>query len=438
LIGGAQRSRSGRLLSLSGKTRMVGDGRLHRRALVGIFGLALAIRLVAVFATGPKLGGDSPEFLTWAHAVGTNGLHALPLLRVEHAPLYGIFLAAGLLLPGLDLSWFAVLAQAVLGALTAVVVARFGARETRNSMAGLCAGAIAAIQVSFVFWTAYVLSDTLFLLLLAVCVDRVLLLRNAAHAARSALVVGGLAVLCIAARPTGVALSLALVPLVIMAAHRQVPRLAALLAGFGLPFLLVGALVLVGGAGPAGAARVTDWARSGVVNGLLWTETGRATSGVDLDVNPPPVVNTLPPSERDEFLQADPLTFAAHHPEFVVAQSVRKLRTFWAPALPEYSLPHALAAGLYFGLFYVLALAGLVEARRFTPLVTLVVLGVAAFTLTSLVTIVDYDLRYRLPAELLLTPLAGLGLAWLIAHVVVQGAERPPPIESPRPRVLSS
>jgi hypothetical protein len=85
-----------------------------------------------------------------------------------------------------------------------------------------------------------------------------------------------------------------------------------------------------------------------------------------------------------------------------------------------------------------LALAGLVAARRNRPLVTLVVIGVSAFMLTSVVTIVDYDLRYRLPAELLLMPVAGLGLAWFVARLVVRGAERPTSLESSQPRVLSS
>lgn len=415
---------------------MAAQRRLQPRELMGIFVAAAVIRLGAELATGPRLGGDSPEFLAWAHSLGTNGVRALPLLRVEHAPVYGVFLAVGLLFPWLDLSWFAALSQTLLGSLTAVVVARLTVRETHSRMAGLCAGAISATEVSFVFWTAYVLSDTLFLLLVAVCADRALLLRKATHPGLSALGLGCLALLCVAARPTGVALCLALLPLVVIAAHRRTGRMAALVGGFCLPFLMVCVVVVL--AGSSLASRVTDWARSGVENGLLWTEAGRATSGIDLDVYPPPVVNTLPSSQRDEFLQDGPLTFAAGHPEFVLEQFARKFRTFWAPALPEYSLAHTVAAGLYFGLFDVLALTGLVAARRFTPMTTLVVVGVAAFTLTSLITIVDYDLRYRLPAELLLTPVAGLGLAWVISRVGVRGAERPPPVESARRRVMPS
>jgi hypothetical protein len=393
--------------------------RLPRRYLLGVFLLAAVIRLGALVVSGPKLGVDSLEYLAWAHAL-SSGLSALPVLRVEHAPLYGLFLAAGLLVPWIDLSWFAALSQSVLGALTAVVVARLTARETHNPAAGLGAGAIAAVQVSFVFWTTYVLSDTLFLLLVAVCADRVLTLRKSAHAGRGALLVGTLAILCVAARPTGAALFVALLPVVVLAAHRNIARLAALLGGYCLPVVLIGALVVFGGAS-ARVALVTDWARSAIENGLLWTETGRGTAGIDLDVHPPPVVQTLPASQRDEFLQDGPLTFAGHHPEFVFEQAARKLRTFWAPVLPEYSLPHALGAGFYFSLFGILALVGLTQAWRFPALATLVVVGVAGFALTSMITIVDYDLRYRLPAELLLVPVAGLGLARVIERLVPPG-----------------
>jgi Dolichyl-phosphate-mannose-protein mannosyltransferase len=392
---------------------------LTARELVGVFVLALSIRLVVVLVLGPRTGVDSIEYLAWAHSLAADGLRALPVLRIEHAPLYGLFLAAGLVVPGLDLSWFAVLGQSALGALTAVILARLTARETQCRRAGLLAGAVTAVQLSFVFWTAYVLSDTLFLLLLAICADRALQLTTTSHPARSALVVGALTVLAIAARPTGLALCLAVLPVLFIAGRHRAARLASLLVGYSLPFVLCGAVLVLGSAvagstlAAAGTARLSDWARSGVINGLLWTESGRATSGVDLDVLPPPVVNSLPAAQRDEFLQDGPLAFAADHPEFVAEQTARKLRAFWAPALPEYSMPHALAAGLYFVLFDLLAIIGLVQARRNTALVSLIGVGVAVFTLTSLVTIVDYDLRYRLPAELLLVPAVGIGLAWL-------------------------
>ena len=57
--------------------------RLPRRYLLGVFSLALVIRLGALLVSGPKLGVDSLEYLAWAHAL-SSGLSALPVLRVEH------------------------------------------------------------------------------------------------------------------------------------------------------------------------------------------------------------------------------------------------------------------------------------------------------------------------------------------------------------------
>jgi hypothetical protein len=398
---------------------------IPRLQLLALFGAALAIRLVAVVLLQPRLGGDGGGYIAWAQALVSGSPDALSGFRVEHAPLYGVFLATGLLLPGVQITWFAVLSQSLAGAATVVVLTRLTERETGSGTAGFCAGAIAAVQISFVFWTAYVVSETLFLLIVAITADRVLLLCSSRNPARDGAVVGILALLSIAARPTGVAVVLAMLVVVAMAAHRNRRRLAMLLGSFCLPFAFLLAVstlaAFISGSNVPSSipSRVADWTRSAVVDGLLWTESGRATTGIDLDAYPPPVVDTLPPDQRTDFLQAGPLSYAQRHPEFVVAQEARKLRSFWAPALPEYSLRHAIASSLYFLTFDALALAGFVFARRNTAFITLASLSVVLLTLISLITIVDYDQRYRLPGELMLVPFAGLGLTWILERALI-------------------
>jgi hypothetical protein len=412
--------------------------------LLGLFCVALAIRVVVVALVQPKLGADTVGYLADARAIAQNGPAGLVALRLEHAPLYSLLLAVGLFIPVLEITWFAALSQAIVGAATVAVLARLTTRETRSANAGICAGGIAAVQISFVFWTAYVLSDTLFLFLVALCADRLLLLRDSSNTARDAALIGFLTLVTIAARPTGAAFAVAVLPVLVMAGRRDVRKLAIVLGGFALPFVL---LIAIGLAGTrlsgsdlpeATAGRLAAWVRSGVENGLLWTESGRATSGVDVDVYPPPVLHMLPPEQQDEFLQLGPLGFAARHPEFVLQQDLRKLRMFWTPVLPEYSLPHAIATGLYFVAFYVFALTGFAHARRLTSLVALVSSSVLLFTLTSLITFVDYDQRYRLPAELLLVPLAGVGLAGVLQRVLIRGTHRQPPVESSHAEPLLS
>jgi hypothetical protein len=401
-----------------------------RRDLVALFVVALIIRLAALVVLGPKLGTDGIGYVTSARALLSAGPSALIALPAEHAPLYSVFIAAGPLL-GLDIRWFATLVQSLAGAATAVMIARLTARGTDSRVAGLCAGALAAVQISFVFWTTYVLSETLFLFLLAWTADRALGLSGSLHPLRDSAIVGLMAIVSLMVRPTGLAFVAALFILmaVIARARRAAPpgsagarrhALAPVAAGFCLPFLLVaGGIVLsatVSGPGlpMSAAAHLADWARSGVENGLLETDTGRATAGVDVAVSPPPIIATLPADQQAELLRQGVFTFAAHNPEFVIGQSARKLRLFWTPVLPEYSPTHALASSLYFVPLYALAIGGLVYARHQTALVTLCVSNVLLFTLMSVITIVDYDQRYRLPAELFLVPLAGAGLAWLL------------------------
>ncbi len=419
----------------------IANPRLH---LLALFFAALAIRLVAVEVLQPRIGIDGNGYLAWAQAVVRGDPGALSELRVEHAPLYGLFLAAGLLIPGVQITWFVVLSQAVAGAATVVVLARLTSRETGNRLAGLCGGAISAVQISFVFWTAYVVSEPLFLLIVAIAADRVLLLRFSTNPARDGLVVGLLASLSVAARPTGAVLVASMFVLVVMAAQQNGRRLAIFVSTFCLPFALliavgsVAALVSGSNVSSTMTSRVAEWTRSAIENGLLWTETGRGTTGIDLDVSPPPVISTLPPEQRDEFLRAGPLAFASRHPEFVVAQDARKLRMFWTPVLPEYSLVHAVASTLYFVPFYALAAVGLVRAWRLKWLVLLTTLTVAMFTVTSLITIVDYDQRYRLPVELLLVPLAGIGLGWIVERAPVRGPKGQTSIQSSRAQPVRS
>jgi hypothetical protein len=220
-------------------------------------------------------------------------------------------------------------------------------------------------------------------------------------------------------RPTGAAYLVVLLLVVFVVGRARRNDMGALLLGVLVPIVVVGGVLV-----PLEGTHIADWARSAVENGLLETDAGRATSGVDLDVNPPPIVESLPASEREEFVIDGTFVFSEHHPEFIAAQTLRKLGLFWTPVLPEYSPAHAVTSSLFFVSFYVLGCIGFVRIRHMGPLMILCASSVVLFTLTSLVTIVDYDQRYRLPAELFLIPVAGVGLSWLIGKTRTLGASR--------------
>lgn len=395
---------------------------IGRHDLAGVFAFALVVRLGALVALQPRLGADGVGFLAAAHTLRDSGPAALSGLPLQHAPLYSVLVSLATFVP-LDTAWLITVIQALAGAATAAILARLTARETGSRLVGLCVGCLAAIHITFVFWTVYVLSETFFLLLLAYAADRALQFARSQRPLFEAFGLGVLTLVGIAARPTGASFALAVLVSLLLVARRRRLDVAPLVAAHVAPFLAIGVLatlvsVIVPSASVlAQGGRVVDWVRSGVENGLLETPTGRATSGVDLDVFPPPIVETLPADQRAEFLDRGPIAFATGHPEFVVRQSLLKLLIFWTPVLPEYSLVHALMSSAYFIGLYVLAILGLVHQPRASLLVTFCLLNVVLFTATSLVTIVDYDQRYRLPVELFLIPLAGIGLAGLY-HVL--------------------
>jgi hypothetical protein len=396
---------------------------LTRRDMAGLFLAAVAARLAAVIVIQPRTGVDGLGFLASATALLERGPGALANLPLEHSPLYPLLLAVGLGF-GLNVPWFAAIVQVFAGAITVVLLARLSARETGSRLVGLCAGCIAVIHITFVFWTAYLLSETLFLLLIVLMADRTLLIGRSSRPFAAALLIGVLGVLAIGLRPTGAAFMLAVLVTLVAVGRAARQSVALLLGGFAAPLaltVLLGVLSVsvLGEPAASAGAHVDEWIRSAIQNGLVETEQGRATSGVDLDVVPPPIIDTLPQDERDEFVKLGPLTFAAHHPDFVLEQVARKLRMFWSPALPDYSMMHALAASAYFLAFYALSAFGFVRAWRRT-LALLCGASVVAFTLTSAITIVDYDQRYRLPVEAFLVPMAGVGLAWLLERVIEQ------------------
>jgi hypothetical protein len=186
-------------------------------------------------------------------------------------------------------------------------------------------------------------------------------------------------------------------------------RFKRVLIGFAGPIALAG-LVLAGSLffghrqSPGLRERVDYLFWQGLYISLQWNETSRGTYGRDIQ---------LPPWEdiRDGtvFYRTQSLAWIASDPGYLPSQVGRKLRTFWSPTLPEYSFSHQVMAGLYFAAFFSASVIGLLKSRG-TPLLTLTLLGVSAFTLASVLTLVDYDLRYRLPAELLLVPSVAVGL----------------------------
>lgn len=364
------------------------------------------VRVGVAIMLGPRLGADSILYVSGAQQLLARGPAGLVDVDLAGAPLYPLLLALGGAIVGGDVLAGAIALNVVLGAATAGLLVRIAHRLSGSLLAAAVAGWIASVHPAFVFWGLYVLSETAFLFALALCLDRLLVLTASTRSATDTFVAGLTSVFAVLARSTA-ALFAAFVPVYVLVAARgdrsRMLRGIAGLAGIGIVLALLAIGTQIGRPTPLDlVARISDYVWSAIWIGLQWTEQGRATAGIDL-------VREPPSSAREAalaWIASDPLHF--------ISQAARKLKVFWTPVLPEFSAFHAaLNLAVYLPL-YMLSVNGIRATwRRGAPL-ALLLAAIASFTLISMITFVDYDQRYRLPAELCLIPLAASGAAPLI------------------------
>ena len=377
-----------------------------RRIALAAFTVAVVIRLAASIALGVRLGGDSPFYLSIAEGLRRSGPAALLSLDPSAAPLYPVLLAAAGL-TGLPMTSAAVLLNALLGGLTAVLVVRIAYRIRPSRAVAALAGLLVAGHITLVFWSLYVLTETVFLFFLAFSVERLLVLTDTRRPFIHSVVSGVSILLVLLVRPTAAAFAL-LVPIYIVLATRRDPaRLARCAVGLCLPVLAVIAAAVVSGRSAATWDLLVQRVWVSMWFGLQWTEEGRGTWGVDFTGGPP-----------DGDFRGGTLRWLAADPMHFVLQAGRKLRALWAPTLPSFSVVHGAVSLAFYLPYYALSLYGIRSAGRSAGL-ALLWLGIVGFTALPAVTFVDYDQRYRLPAELLLAPLVAIG-----AHAVVVRIQR--------------
>lgn len=360
--------------------------------------LGLGARLGALAWSGVVLGADSHGYKAAAEA-----LRASPLTDAERfvslPPLYPLFLA---LMPN-DI--VAGVVQASLGALLAPLLGVAVARHF-GTTAGVAAATLAALEPSFIFWGTYLLTDPLALILFATALERTSAVLSSSKA-RDAIFAG------VAAGATVITRAALALPALVLAAWLVGQRGRGWMLGgaFGLGLALV--LIMPVARNVAATGHTFLYHDQGwflLWAGTRWNEVGRGTGGVDIVV--PPDVADLSREQQNEYFRSEFLSFVAARPLDYAGLMARKALWFWLPAYPEWSLRHRLAGFAYFSLLYVLAGVGVAVAR--TSRLTWLLLGcLAAIQLTTMLTIVDYDARYRLPAELCLVALAGAGGAAL-------------------------
>jgi hypothetical protein len=381
-----------------------------RSAFVGVVAVACAVRYVAwVKLGGPITAVDSITYRAFAQSIAHGDfseIARLPfylLYPLTLSPLYAFSLPEPIYI-----EWLHIAASTA----TVWLIARAAARLV-SEKAGLLAGVVAVVYPSFLFWLPYVLTETLFLLCLAVFV----------HAALRLLERPG-------ARTAGWYLLAALVfslsrPSAVVCAAFASLALAAALAsrrlGAARAIATVALVAALAGAAAAAAIAASPSARNRVlsmpfIGETLWASTRystgtieelRAFEALDQQVH---ARFQGPTRERDEyaFKVRDAADFIEHHPVAYAGIASRKMVAYWFPWLfaTSWSTSHrALDAVVSIGLTVAVFMSLKRRAMAPWPVAVLIAMA-AAFILLSAFGQVDPDARYRLPAELLALILA--------------------------------
>jgi 4-amino-4-deoxy-L-arabinose transferase-like glycosyltransferase len=147
--------------------------------LAGISAAGLAIRVayVATFVNRVQVGFDSAWYLLVSGSIAANKgfvdpaklyVHGVSVPTAFRPPLYPLFLA-GVSKTGVDSARAFQYAGCVVGMITVVLVGLLGRRVGGNAV-GLCAAALAAVDPTFLAVDAALMSETLYLPLVAGCI----------------------------------------------------------------------------------------------------------------------------------------------------------------------------------------------------------------------------------------------------------------------------
>jgi hypothetical protein len=364
----------------------------------------LAIRGGCLLWLGPARGGDTNDYLQSATLLLGQPWQWLAGVPANPSPLFDAWLAfCHFIWPAQPLK-AAADAQVLVSAL-AIVAIGSAVRQGWGETAGLLSASVAAIFPDFIFWSRYILTDTLGLVLLAVVADQFSRTCASSKPLRQAALLVLLLALLVLCRQAMVTLWLAL-PLAIVWVRRKSGLPAAAPAVVAAAPLILGIMLLLASPGLRSLAGKQLWQQVWI--GMQWTPAGRGTIGADVGQPPPPELRGLTTQQvATILLERQPLHYAR--------LDVLKALYFWTPVLPGWSLRHALITGSLVSAASALAIAGLLAKPVSSGPRVFALLAMVVFTVTSMLTITDFDQRYRLPASVGVVMLAGAGaeLLWM-------------------------
>jgi 4-amino-4-deoxy-L-arabinose transferase-like glycosyltransferase len=380
------------------------------KPLLFLAAVALALRVVAlIFVNDQFRAADTALYVTIASNILSGkgySVNSHPTLIVT--PVYPIFLATLFLLGGQNLLLVRIV-QAVLGSVTALIVYRI-ARSLFSSKIALWAGFIFALHPWVIYWTGFILTETVFVFLFccsALCFVKMM----KAPSTRIAVGVGaffGLTALC---RPIGLLVFTALIlvsPLLFPNLRRKWPFLAIAVVTLLLclsPWIVRNYQVF-GAFIPTSMEKGYNLYRGNNPAALL--EYGEPESGHDFL----PSLNGMTEAQIDTYLQTLAIQYIYHNPLRFVELSINRFYLYWSPIYPTYSLAHDIVNSILYLPLYFLALFALLKLYKGKQgLFWFFLAFLIVPTLVHSTTIVDLDQRFRLPLQPFLAILAAYGLA---------------------------
>lgn len=371
----------------------------NRTIVLLLFLLALAVRLAYLFYFGP-LEQIPPD-------TGYYALAAKDLLEgtFPYKGLYGIgyvaFLSLVFSIFGVNNFLAVEITQAFIGSFTVALCYAIGKR-IYNRFTGIVAGLLTAFMPTLIFWTRYVLTETIFIFLLILLVW--LLIRFIDELRFKYVLFSSVVFILMALTRTAAVLILpfALFWLfLVYKSEKLVPfkwTATALSVAFlfFLPYLVCN--FGISGKVVSNPKGLVDRFQGNITMGLQWNEVGRATRGIDIG--------------QDEGLPGYVNEYKGR-PYKMANLMWRKLKTFWWLYTPQMSKRHSLIRLISLVPVYTFGLVGLFFAKKVWRKLTLLVILILGFTLPPVLTVVDYDLRYHLPVESLCIIISAYGVSVL-------------------------
>lgn len=370
----------------------------NRRAAIAVFAVALVLRIAPALVLPPErvVFPDSRHYMQFAENVARGeGYRDWAGDRAIRLPTYPLFLAAHRVVFG-DALLPVQLTQAILGALTCLLLWRLG-RRTVGERPALFAAGVTAVYPLLVVSSALFLIETLLAFLIVL---ELLLLKDGAETARpgraaAAGLAGGAASLIQAAHGL---LFVFLLPLAWWAAPRR--RTAVLLA------FTAGSLLLPGIWTARNWLVLDAFVPVSTRSGLALDSAFRLSMRREGKWVPPPPRSNQKEIEHDASLYRSGAELARRDPARTVRLALLKQQRFWNP-IPNYSgfrNPSGMLLTLPFLPVFLLFLVGLVRLPRTDPRAMWLLIPVVYMGAVYLVYV--GSIRYRLAIEPLLIAIA--------------------------------